>query len=312
MGKKVLIISKNKSNLLDSIVYLFDQEQIEYLIVKDNYKIEKDITNIIVLGESEIPNSKLPLVLFSEAKMILKGRKGITNYVLTPLVNDLFDYTDVQKEYLFKRGIYDSIIKKLMELLDEENVIDGLILDFSECKSEPSDWVFNFDSISETYTWLSSKTKNLKNNFVQKVINFYHDKIYNDAIKEINYLAEKIMDIKDKKHILDIFICTKEELGILKNNYFFKLLIKNISNNYNLYIIDRDKLSKEEPEIYNNILDGVAIYNDCVYIDTYEDEYSLGFVDCKEETIKKYNEYFDYILGKYGKKVDSESDIYGI
>lgn len=312
MEKKVLIISNNKSNLLDAIKYSFDQEQIEYVVVKDNYKIDKDITNIIVVGKSEIPSSKVPLILFEESKVVLSNRRGITNYVITNLVNDVTDYTDVQKEYLFKRGIYNSIMKKLMELLDEENVIDGLIIDFSECKNEPSDWVFNFDSISETYTWLSAKTKNLKNNFVQKTINFYHDKIYNDAIKEINYLAEKIMDIKNKKHILDIFICTKEELGILKNNYFFKLLVKNISNNYKLYIIDREKLSKEEPQIYSSILDGVSIYNDCVYIDTYEDEYSLGFVDCKEETIKKYNEYFDYILEKYAKRIDSESDIYGI
>lgn len=147
---------------------------------------------------------------------------------------------------------------------------------------------------------------------IKKEINFYNKKVYNDSSKEINYLIDKIMNIKDGMNLIDIFICTKEELEKLKSNYFFKSLLNNLSSTYNIYFIDRDKFSKEEPELLKKLLDGIIIYEDCVYIDTYCDEYSLGKVNCNKNVIDEYNRQFDYILDKYGIKINSDGDINGI
>ena len=64
--------------------------------------------------------------------------------------------------------------------------------------------------------------------------------------------------------------------------------------------------------MYNKLLDGVAIYDDSVYIDTYDDEYSLGKVDCNKSTIDEYNKYFDYVVDKYGTRINTEDDTNGI
>ena len=72
--------------------------------------------------------------------------------------------------------------------------------------------------------------------------------------------------------------------------------------------MNRRKLEEEEPEIFSKLLDGITIYDDCVYRDTYDDEFSLGFVDCNQKTIDEYNKYFDYIMDKYGDKVGLERD----
>lgn len=57
------------------------------------------------------------------------------------------------------------------------------------------------------------------------------------------------------------------------------------------------------------LLDGIIIYEDCVYRDTYKDENSLGYVDCNQKTIDEYNKYFDYIMNKYGYRISTESDL---
>ena len=62
------------------------------------------------------------------------------------------------------------------------------------------------------------KNKKLPNDFVRKVINFYNDKIYDDSLREINYLTEKLIEIQEGKNVIDIFICTKDELTLFKNN----------------------------------------------------------------------------------------------
>jgi len=312
MERKVMVLFKEKNNLLDAISYLLEQEQIDFVLTDKIIK-PKDITDVIIIdSDSSLEsNFNVPIIAFYKDKSNIKNTSSNITYLVTPLIDDNNKYTPVQKEYLFKRGIFSVILKQVLDLINNKE-IDRLVIDFSYCKETLKEWVFDFSSISETYQWLSNKNKTLDKNFVQKVVNFYHDKIYNDSLKEINYLTEKIVDIKEGKTLIDLFICTKEELNILKNNYFFKVLLKNISKNYQLFIIDKNELIKNDFEIYNKLLDGVAIYDDSVYIDTYDNEYSLGFVDCKEATIKEYNNYFDAVLKKYGKKVNGLGDIDGI
>ena len=36
----------------------------------------------------------------------------------------------------------------------------------------------------------------------------------------------------------------------------------------------------------------IYIYDDCVYKDTFDDELSLGIVDCKLESVHTYNEIY--------------------
>jgi hypothetical protein len=127
--------------------------------------------------------------------------------------------------------------------------------------------------------------------------------------KFISFLNE---NVTKQVKLIDIFVCTNKELEFFKTNYFFKLLLKNISDTYKIYIVDRDILKEKEPIVYNKLLDGVAIYDDSVYIDTYDDEYSLGKVDCNKSTIDEYNKYFDYVVDKYGTRINTEDDTNGI
>lgn len=82
------------------------------------------------------------------------------------------------------------------------------------------------------------------------------------------------------------------------------MLFKNISDTYSIYLVNKDELMRKDLSIYNRLRDGIIIYDDCVYRDTYDDEISLGVVDCKQETILEYSKYFDYILKEYGRKVE--------
>ena len=94
-----------------------------------------------------------------------------------------------------------------------------------------------------------------------------------------------------------------------EKNYFFKLLIKNISSTYRFYLIDKDKLLSNDKDLVTKLTDGIALYNDCVYRDTYDDEFSLGYVDCNADTILEYNKYFDYIVNRYGVEIKGERDL---
>lgn len=101
-----------------------------------------------------------------------------------------------------------------------------MVFDLLEIKSKPDEWIFSFDSINETYHWLSNKNRKLSDDCVQKVISFYSDKVYNDSLNEINYLSDKLLNIKKHKKIIDIFICNKEELINYSNNYFLRCYLK--------------------------------------------------------------------------------------
>lgn len=314
---KILIVSKEKKILYDALEYSFEREQIEYECV-DNLtdNISGDFSNIIYIDYDNkvdllLSRVEVPVIVISSSLELINNDKTTINYIISPLVNDNSNYTQVQKEYLYQKGIYNIIINKMYEFINNDNKINGLVIDTTNCKTKNIDWVFKFDSIAETYAWLSRKNIS-DHNFVEKVVNFYHEKIYNDSSKEINYLADKIENIQKGFKLIDIFVCTKKELEFFKTNYFFKLLLKNISDTYKIYIVDRDILKEKEPIIYNKLLDGVAIYDDSVYIDTYDDEYSLGKVDCNKSTIEQYNKYFDYVVDKYGTRINTEDDTNGI
>ena len=262
MEGKILIVTKRQNNLLDSLKYFFEQEKIEYVISDSLHSIEKDITNLIYFHlESEdtleLPiKNNVPIIVIKEKKQLVKNNSHLINYIVTSLIHDETNYTEVQKEYLFKKGIYHIFLQKIHELLENIYHYNNIIYDLTEIKGVPDNWIFNFESISETYAWLSRKNKSLQSNFPRKVINFYDDKIYDDSLKEINYLTEKIVEIKNQMRVIDLFILTKEEYNILKNNYFFRLLLRHVSNTYSLYLIDRNRLEKEEKVILEKMLDG--------------------------------------------------------
>lgn len=314
MDEKVIIKATNQSNLLKAIIDYMESEKIEYEVQANLSQPMNNVKKIIYIDDegtdftNSLENKDLSLVIISDKKKIIDSNLNI-NYIITNLVHDNTKYTDVQNEYLFKKGIYHIFLDKLSELLEKANNYDGMIYDLTELKSIPNNWIFSFDSINDTYYWLSKKNKMLPKSFVRKVINFYDDKVYDDSLREINYLTEKLMEIKEGKNVIDIFICTKDELKIFEKNYFFKLLIKNISSTYKFYLIDKDKILENDAYLLSKLNDGIAIYNDCVYRDTYDDEFSLGYVDCNASTIEEYNKYFDYILNKYGVEIKAESDL---
>lgn len=313
MIEKVLIVSK-KNNISAAIENYFTTEKIAYDITDSLNNVPTSSTHVIYIANENnqfnpnILRKGTSLIFISSKKQIIET-SSTTNYIITNLINDASNYTDVQKEYLFKKGIYHILVEKLSELLENSSNYNGIIYDLTELKTIPDNWTFNFDSINETYSWLSKKNKALPEDFCRKVVNFYNDKVYDDSLKEINYLTEKLVEIKEGKKIIDIFVCTKEELELFRKNYFFKLLLKNISPSYQLFIIDKDQLFKKDKDIASKMTDGIAIYNDCIYRDTYDDEFSLGYVDCNEKTIKEYNDYFDYLIHQYGILINKESDL---
>ncbi len=307
MSEKTLIKANKESNLLDALVYFMETEKMDYIV--SNSLEEDDIANIIYIDdECEEINSNVPIIFISGKKRIVKTNDQIINYIVTNLINESVDYTEIQKEYLFKKGIYNIFLHNVSDLLKNDYNYNGMIIDLTEIKTDPYNWVFNFDSIAETYAWLSKMNRMQSDSFVRKSVNFYDAKVYNDSIKEINYLTDKIIDIKDKKKSIDIFILNPEELAKLKENYFFKVLLQNISDTYQIYLVDKDRFAKEEPSIYEAFLDGMTIYEDCIYRDTYKDEISLGFVDCTKETYDKYCELFDYTIRKYGVLMSKDGE----
>ncbi len=313
MDTKILIVTKRKNTLLESIIYVLEREKIEYKI-SDTINQLEEITDIIYLDYDELlpfeslKDKKVPIIMIENRKKVIKDYLGTINYVITELLDDEISYTSVQKEYLFKKGTYAILLEKILELLNNDSHYNRMIYDLTEIKTTPEDWIFHFDSIRDTYDWLLKKNASLPDDFIRKGINFYSDKVYDDSLREINYLTQKLMDIKSGRKSIDLFICTGNEIRKFLDNYFFRMLVKNISPTYQIYLVNRRKLEEEEPEIFSKLLDGITIYDDCVYRDTYDDEFSLGFVDCNQKTIDEYNKYFDYIMDKYGDKVGLERD----
>lgn len=165
MDNKILIISEQHTNLFDSLIYLMEQEKLDYITNNCLKDLSNDITAVIYIDYknndmlNKLSTVNIPVIIISDEKCIIKNKNVIVNYVVTNLVNDNTTYTDVQKEYLFKKGIYWVVMQKVNEFINNVDNMDGLIIDTTECKAIPENWIFNFDSIAETYTWLSKKNK---------------------------------------------------------------------------------------------------------------------------------------------------------
>ena len=189
---KILVEASQKSNLYEAILYYMEREKIDYVTYLMDYDFN-EVSTILYIQDTDSINKtifqkKKPVLFISEKKEIIERKEQI-NYIITNLVTDTIVYTDVQKEYLFKKGIYHIFLEKLGELLINKEGYNGMIYDLTEIKSLPENWVFHFDSINETYAWLNKKNKSLPNDFVRKVVNFYADKVYDDSLKEIDYLT---------------------------------------------------------------------------------------------------------------------------
>lgn len=300
-----------QGNVFDAILYYFDTEKIDYDIIENDSKKYQTIIYVTNDVKSINPKKSDSLIVVTDKKEVIENATSVINYIVTPLVNDETDYTSTQKEYLFKKGVYNVLIQKVAELLENESGYNGLIYDLTQIKTEPYNWIFKFDSINETYSWLSRMNRAPHDTFIEKKISFYSEKVYDDSVKEINYLTELLINIKNKKKLIDIFILSKEHLEKMKANYFFQALMKNISETYQFYWIDEDEMLKNDSILLEKLKDGIIIFEDCVYRDTYDDEFSLGYVDCKQETVSEYSEYTDYIIERYGHKLraDGEFDV---
>ena len=306
----MLIISKSENEVLKSIKYLFIQEKIDFEFSfkykNNNYNKIIFITNDI----NEIPKKiKKDVLIITDRVIDIKNISFKCNEIVTCLVNDNNNYTSAQEEYLFRDGIYNVINELVLDFINNRT-IDKLIYDTSCCKLKPTDWVFGFDSIAETYAWLSRKNRCIEKE--RKVIETCKDVIFNDSDKEINYLSEYISLAKKGMKITTIYACTPETIEEKKNNKFFNLLTKRIGDNVKSYFCNVKVLEEKEPELLDIIGDGIAIYDDCVYQDDFSSEFSLGFVDCKLESVKKYNEKFDYLLNNYCVLITNEDNNDGI
>lgn len=217
MDIKILVRILHKSNLLDSLIYYFNEQKIDYLVTDELDNIDDGITHLIyICNEDEklediCINKNLNIIIIESKKNIIENDLLNINYILTKLTSDKEVYTKVQEDYLFKRGIYSTFLNIVSELLKNRNNYNGMIYDITNIKAIPNDWIFNFDSINDTYKWLSKQNKTVDNSSEVKVINFYSDIIYDNSLREINYLTDKLMNIKNGINMIDIFIFTKEE-----------------------------------------------------------------------------------------------------
>lgn len=320
MDNKVLIISDKKTNIIESIMYKFDQERIEYDYSSNiNYLLDNnEFSTVIIIGNSELSAvlqyadvKDISIICVNNKKPVIDSSECVVNYIITDLCDDENIYTGTQKEFLFRKDIYSVLNDKIYELIKTpEEYINGLAIDATGCKSRYKDWIFEFDSISESYRWLLKKNKLQNKNIEDKAVNFMLDRLYNDSDKEIKYLIDKLDLIKNGKKSSDIFICNKEDIEDMKKNHFIGMLIKNTSDSYKFYVVDKDKFQNDYPEEYKKMHAGILVYDDCVYIDYLNNEYSLGYVDCKQESVDEYNKLYDFVVEKLGQNIKTEADLY--
>ena len=296
----MLIVSENENEVLKSIAYLLNQEKIEYETSNSFKDIKEDKVIIITSNEYELSSNNCnDCLIITNKKIDISDFSFKCNEIVTSLIESNLDFTRSQEEYLFRDGIYSVINNIVLDFINE-NTIDKIIYDLSCCKSTPNDWIFNFDSIAETYSWLNRKNHELVGDL--KVIDITNKNLFytfNDSDKEIRYLSEYILLAKKGMHLSTIFICTKNEIQEKMKNRFFNLLARKCGENVKTYFCDIDVLQSLEPQILDRARDGINIYDDCVYRDTYKNELSLGYVDCKLETVKEYTELFNYLKEKY-------------
>ena len=296
----MLIVSENENEVLKSITYLLNQEKIEYETSNSFKDIKEDKVIIITSNEYELSSNNCnDCLIITNKKIDISDCSFKCNEIVTSLIESNLDFTRSQEEYLFRDGIYSVINNIVLDFINE-NTIDKIIYDLSCCKSTPNDWIFNFDSIAETYSWLNRKNHELVGDL--KVIDITNKNLFytfNDSDKEIRYLSEYILLAKKGMQLSTIFICTKNEIQEKMKTRFFNLLARKCGENVKTYFCDIDVLQSLEPQILDRARDGINIYDDCVYRDTYKNELSLGYVDCKLETVKEYTELFNYLKEKY-------------
>lgn len=297
----MLIVSKDENEVLKSIKYLLDQERMEYDI-ESSYK-NNNYNKVILITNNinDIPNNiKEDLLIITDNKIDIKDITCKSNEIITKLINDNNSYTEAQEEYLFRDGIY-SIINEIVLSFIKDNTIDKMIYDTSSCDIKPKDWIFKFDSLAESYAWLARKNSRVK--VERKVIEIANDIAFNDSDKEITYLSDYILLAKKGIKITTIYVGTKEDVEEKEKNRFFDMLARKCGENIKMYYCDINVLEEKEPELLNKIRDGLAIYDDCIYKDTFSSEFSLGIVDCKIESVNEYSDIFDYILDNYSVKL---------
>lgn len=306
----MLIISKNDNEVLKSVQYLLNQEKLEYQVESKYKDNDSDKVIFITNDVNDIPsNIDKDILIITSSKIDLSKYKCKSNEIITKLVNDNNKYTKAQEEYLFRDGIY-SIINEVVLNFINDKTIDKMIYDTSSCNLKPNDWTFAFDSLAESYAWLSRK-----NHFVEKerkVIEISNDVAFNDSDKEINYLSDYVALAKKGTKITTIYVGTKEDVEEKKKNRFFDILVRKSGKNVITYFCDISVLEEKEPELLSKIRDGIAVYEDCVYKDTFNSEYSLGIVDCKIESVKEYTDIFNYLIKNYCVLLADRGEYVGI
>ena len=293
----MLIVSKNENEVLKSVEYLLNQERLEYEIDNKYKNTNYDKVIFITSDVTDIPkNIKKDFIIISDKKIDLKNYSSKSNEIITPLINDNNEYSASQEEYLYRDGIYSVINEIVLDFISNKT-IDKIIYDTSSCETKPKNWIFTFDSIAETYAWLSRKNRAVERE--RKVIEMANDIGFNDSDKEINYLSEYISLAKKGMKITTIYVGTKQDVEEKKKNWYFDFLARNSGDNTITYFCNIDVLKEKEPVLLSKIRDGIAIYDDCVYRDDFSTEFTLGYVDCKEESIKEYTDIFNYLIKNY-------------
>ena len=309
----MLIVSENENEVLKSITYLLNQEKIEYETSNSFKDIKEDKVIIITSNEYELSSNNCnDCLIITNKKIDISDCSFKCNEIVTSLIESNLDFTRSQEEYLFRDGIYSVINNIVLDFINE-NTTDKIIYDLSCCKSAPNDWIFSFDSIAETYSWLNRKNHELVGDL--KVIDITNKNLFytfNDSDKEIRYLSEYILLAKKGMQLSTIFICTKNEIQEKMKNRFFNLLARKCGENVKTYFCDIDVLQSKEPQILDRARDGINIYDDCVYRDTYKNELSLGYVDCKLETVKEYTELYNYLKENYSILLAKGGEYVGI
>ena len=296
----MLIVTENENEVLKSIVFLLKQEMIDYEI-SNNYLDKKD-DKVIIISNNEYDLSnidKRKFLIITDNKIDIRDYSVECNEIVTNLIGSNTDYTKSQEEYLFREGIYSVINNIVLDFINDKTA-NKVIYDLSCCKNQPNDWVFKFNSIAETYAWLNRKNHELTDDL--KVIDITNPILFNtfnDSDKEIRYLSEYIYLAKKGMNLSTIFVASRDQIKDKMKNRFFHILACRCGNNVKTYFCDIDVLEAQEPELLERIRDGINIYSDCVYRDTYKDELSLGYVDCKLEKVKEYTDLFNYIREKY-------------
>lgn len=304
MKEIYLVVFKEYSNLVQDIVYKLENDKKDIMFLTDaklgkhtRYSVAditklKDIKQVIVVDcEIKLPKSIKDIIYISNVIEKRNAKNCRINYIRTDLVLDNNNYTNSLKQFLFKKGQYNNLNKCLSFLMTD--TADNVVIDVDDSISEINDYIFDFDSINESYKWLIDKAKSEKNEI--KVIEFYIDRVHDDSDKEIKYLIERTKNIQNGKKITEIFVYKKRKYENLKKNFFYMNMIKNISDTYKVYLLEEEKFKQIYKKHYEDTKYGAIIYDDCIYKDYLDNEISLGYVDCKQETIDKYKRVFEDI-----------------